>query len=190
MVLNYPSHTPPQTLAFQRVIQRAVLHSEYSSAKSLSVGDLIAAIYTENESHACYYLHQEGIERLDILDYISHGPRIEYQEEAEIDELFDSKDNYDDEYMGEDEDGEKPKSVNDICEDLTKAALEGKLDPLIGREKEMDQLLHILSRRLKNNPLLVGDQGVGKTAIVEGLAIKIVNKKCTQIVIRLSSSFT
>lgn len=179
--LTLLTHTPPQTLSVQRVLQRAVLHSEYSSAKSLSVGDLIASLYTESECHAVFYLLEEGIERLDVLDYISHGPRLEYMEDAEIDELFDELDSEeeifdeeDDEDDDDDEDRPRRKSLEQICENLTEQAREGKLDILIGREKELDQLIQILSRRLKNNPLLVGDQGVGKTAIVEGLAIKII----------------
>lgn len=169
--MQLPLHTPPQTLAYQRVLQRAVLHSEYSSAKSLTIGDLLAAIYTESDSHATYFLHQEGVERLDILDYISHGPRIEYQEEAEIDEV---DDDFHSEFDEEDEEFQGKKNISDLCEDLTKLARENKLDPLIGRSSELQNIIQILSRRLKNNPLLVGDQGVGKTAIVEGLATKIV----------------
>lgn len=187
--MNLSLHTPPQTLAVQRVLQRAVLHSEYSSAKTLTVGDLIAALYTESESHSVYFLLEEGIERLDILDYISHGPRLEYMEDAEIDELFDDLEdqNEDSNYDEEDDDDEeedeggsprnRKKKNQQICEDLTQRARDGKLDPLIGRQKELDQLIQILSRRLKNNPLLVGDQGVGKTAIVEGLALKIAEGK-------------
>ncbi|HMO17445.1 MAG TPA: ATP-dependent Clp protease ATP-binding subunit ClpA [Oligoflexia bacterium] len=180
--MNISLHTPPQTLAVQRVLQRAVLHSEYSSAKTLTVGDLIAALYTEGESHSVYFLLEEGIERLDVLDYISHGPRLEYMEDAEIDELFDEieginlDEDDDNDYEDDEEEdsfSKKPKKPQSICEDLTKLARDGKLDPLIGREKELEQLVQILSRRLKNNPLLVGDQGVGKTAIIEGLALKI-----------------
>jgi ATP-dependent Clp protease ATP-binding subunit ClpA len=186
--LTVSTHTPPQTLGVQRVLQRAILHSEYSSAKVLTVGDLLASLFTESESHAVHFLIEEGIERLDILDYISHGPRLEYMEDAEIDELFneysEDLDNGEDEFYedDEDEDGEdkefqKKKPLEQICEDLTERAREGKIDPLIGREKELEQLLQILSRRLKNNPLLVGDQGVGKTALIEGLALLVIEGK-------------
>jgi ATP-dependent Clp protease ATP-binding subunit ClpA len=187
--LTIPNHSPPQTLAVQRVIQRAILHSEYSSAKTLTTGDLIAALYTENESYAVHFLLEEGVERLDILDYISHGPRLEYMEDAEIDELFNDYseddleaeeddeiyDDEDDEF--EDKEYQKKKPLEQICEDLTQRARDGKIDPLIGREKELEQLVQILSRRLKNNPLLVGDQGVGKTALIEGLALRIIEDK-------------
>lgn len=171
-------YIPSQTLSFQRVLQRAVLHSEYSSAKVLSVGDILASIYTENESHAVYFLREEGIERLDVLDYISHGPRLEYREDMEEDDYDDSQEDFNDELDPEDGEFRQPKkSIDDITEDLTKSARECKLDPVIGREKELDNLILILSRRLKNNPLLVGDQGVGKTAVVEGLAQAIVEEK-------------
>jgi ATP-dependent Clp protease ATP-binding subunit ClpA len=186
--LTVSTHTPPQTLGVQRVLQRAILHSEYSSAKVLTVGDLLASLFTESESHAVHFLIEEGIERLDILDYISHGPRLEYMEDAEIDELFneysEDLDDGEDEFYedDEDEDGEdrefhKKKPLEQICEDLTERAREGKIDPLIGREKELEQLVQILSRRLKNNPLLVGDQGVGKTALIEGLALRVIEGK-------------
>ena len=138
---------------------------------------MLAALYTEGDAHAVYFLHQEGIERLDVLDYISHGPRLEYQEEAEIDDMeIPPHDGFEEVDEDEDEDYKKqPRNIEELCEDLTKAASENKLDPLIGRDKELSQLIQILSRRLKNNPLLVGDQGVGKTAIIEGLAARIVS---------------
>ncbi len=172
-------YIPSQTLSFQRVLQRAVLHSEYSSAKVLSVGDILASIYTENESHAVYFLREEGIERLDVLDYISHGPRLEYREDLDDEEFEDGDLGYDDELDMDDESEfrQAKKSIDELTEDLTKTAKEGKLDPVIGREKELDNLILILSRRLKNNPLLVGDQGVGKTAVVEGLAQAIVEER-------------
>ncbi len=175
--VSISNYIPSQTLSCQRVLQRAVLHSEYSSAKTLTVGDLLAALYTEADSHAVFFLREEGIERLDILDYISHGPRLEYQEDAEIDELFDDSYERRLEEDDEDEDDEedfRPRSIEEVTEDLTEQARKGTLDPLIGRDKELESLILILSRRLKNNPLLVGDQGVGKTAIIEGLAQRIV----------------
>jgi ATP-dependent Clp protease ATP-binding subunit ClpA len=175
-------YVPSQTLSFQRVLQRAVLHSEYSSAKVLAVGDILASIYTENDSHAVYFLREEGIERLDVLDYISHGPRLEFKDSIEEDEYSDISEDFEDTRARDDEDeddeyADSKKSLDDITEDLTKRAREGTLDPVIGREKELDNLILILSRRLKNNPLLVGDQGVGKTAVVEGLAQAIVEEK-------------
>ena len=154
---------PHQTLALQRVLQRTLLHAQYSSGHIVTPGDLLAAIFTETESHAVYFLTQEGISRLSVLDQISHG------DEAEQSFSEDS----------EDGEGEPAPSGKDalsrftVC--LTDRAEQGLLDPVIGRAAELERMIHVLCRRNKNNPLLVGDQGVGKTALAEGLAQRIVD---------------
>ena len=161
-------HDPEQSLGFQRVLQRAILHSQYSSSGSISVGDIFAAIFTEIESHAVFYLKQEGISRLDVLEAISH------------EEDYSSLDNDSDEEEEIIEFGEKKQKKDPLQEytvDLIEKAELGEIDPLIGREKEIDRTIHILCRRNKNNPLYVGDQGVGKTALAEGLALRVVAKK-------------
>lgn len=157
---------PVESIGLKRLIQRVVLHAEYSSSKVITTGDLLAAIFTEPDSHAAYLLEQESISRLDILEYIAHGPNIEFVQES-----FDSLEQ-------EEEDLAEPSKKESALEKYTiflnQQAMDGKIDPLIGREREIERAVHILCRRNKNNPLFVGDQGVGKTAIVEGLASKIV----------------
>lgn len=162
---------PQQTLGFQRVFQRAVLHAEYSSAKSLQDVDILAALCTEPESHAVYFLKLESITRLDILEYISHG---DPQQEDEIAPSFEEDEDDESEFT------ERSNALQKYTTDLTALAESGELDPLIGRQQELERIVHVLSRRTKNNPLLVGDQGVGKTAIAEGLALKIVAKEVPQ----------
>lgn len=158
---------PQQAIGFQRVLQRAVLHAQYSSARELDVGDLLAAILTETGSHAVYFLKDLGISRLEVLEYISHGPMLEFDDgdmdDDQLDEPYESKD-------------QRP-FLEQFATNLNEQALAGKIDPLVGRELEIDRLVHILCRRNKNNPILVGNQGVGKTAIIEGLAEKIVKKQ-------------
>lgn len=156
-----------QTLAFQRVLQRAILHVKYSSKKEVTMGDLIAAIFTEPESHAAYFLSQESISRLDILEFISHGvSRLQWSSDpAQTSEIEG------------DEDSPSMVQANPLekfAVDCNKKAEEGSIDPLIGRDKEIERAIHVLCRRTKNNPLFVGDQGVGKTAVAEGLALRVV----------------
>ena len=159
---------PHQTIAFQRVLQRSILHAEYSSGHTIAPGDLLAAILTESESHSSYFLNQEGISRLDVLEYISHGSDMAFDAESG---------------RGEEDGFPAPDGVSEQKGDplekyavnLNERAEQGLIDPLIGREKEIERTVHILSRRNKNNPLYVGDQGVGKTAIAEGLAQRVVD---------------
>ena len=165
-------YEPQQTMAFQRVLQRAILHAEYSSAEKLTTGDLLAAIFTEPESHAVYFLQQESISRLDVLEFISHGPRS-----GEYDHLeTPGYDSDDDDSSMEDEGRSRKNPLQQFTTDLNERAEAGLIDPLVGRQAEVERIIHILARRNKNNPLLVGDQGVGKTAIVEGLAQRIVSE--------------
>ncbi|QTA81566.1 ATP-dependent Clp protease, ATP-binding subunit [Desulfonema limicola] len=152
-----------QTTGFQRVIQRAVNQARSAEKTEVDVGDILASIFLEKESYAAYYMSREGLTRLDILSYISH----------EIKEPYDTE-----QQTKQEEDGKQKKKVNPLkvfTVDLVKRASEGKLDPLIGREKELERTIQVLCRRRKNNPVFVGEPGVGKTALAEGLALKIYN---------------
>jgi len=152
-----------QTIAFQRVIQRAVNHVRSAEKQEVEVSDILASIFLEKDSHAAYILQQEGVTRLDVLNYISH----------EV-----SKPTFEEGTGGfAKTDKKQKKKKGDPLElytiDLVKMAAEGKLDPLIGRKMEMERTMQVLCRRRKNNPVFVGDPGVGKTAMAEGLAQKI-----------------
>ncbi|MDT3679834.1 MAG: ATP-dependent Clp protease ATP-binding subunit ClpA [Burkholderiaceae bacterium] len=155
------------TLGFQRVIQRAIMHVQSTSngKKEVTGANVLVAIFGEKDSHAVYYLHQQGITRLDVVNYISHGitkapqpkePIKEEQAETEAE-------------AGSTQQG----ALEQYTQNLNAAAREGRIDPLIGRENEVERVIQVLCRRRKNNPLLVGEAGVGKTAIAEGLAWRI-----------------
>ncbi|WP_262691243.1 ATP-dependent Clp protease ATP-binding subunit ClpA [Kordiimonas aestuarii] len=165
------------TAGFQRVVQRALLHVQSSGREEMTGANLLVALFSERESHAVYFLQSQDMTRLDAVSYISHGI-------AKVPELKEDR-----EIHGADEDGEEvqrdqPASESKkadtalaaYCVDLNEKAKAGKIDPLIGREAELERAVQILCRRSKNNPLLVGDPGVGKTAIAEGLARRIVEK--------------
>ncbi|MBW1726127.1 MAG: ATP-dependent Clp protease ATP-binding subunit ClpA [Deltaproteobacteria bacterium] len=155
-----------QTVGFQRVLQRAINHVRSAEKHEVAVSDILASIFQEKDSHAEYFLNAEGITRLDVLNYISHDvSKSPYKDES-------------DELVKTDRKGKKKKGdpLEDFTIDLVKSASQGKLDPLIGREHEMERTIQVLCRRRKNNPVFVGDPGVGKTAMAEGLAIKIHNK--------------
>jgi len=154
---------PIQTLAFQRVLQRAVLHVRYSSKSEVSGGDLLAALFTETDSHAAYFLLKQRISRLDILEHLSHGGEV-YRLDDEDFDTFDDEDAHTQ---------VETKPLEKFTEELTEKAENGELDPLIGRDAELERTVQVLSRRNKNNPLFVGDQGVGKTALAEGLALRV-----------------
>ncbi len=158
---------PRQTLALQRMLQRTVLHMQSSNQPEVGVGDLLAAILEEENSHACYFLADQGIERVDLLDYISHGSSQQASEP--LPEQPDEQ---------QPEERAKPKkTANDplksFTHDLVARARAGKIDPLIGREQEIERTLLVLCRRRKNNPIFVGEPGVGKTAMAEGLALRM-----------------
>ncbi|MEY3665135.1 MAG: ATP-dependent Clp protease ATP-binding subunit ClpA [Pseudomonadota bacterium] len=162
------------TLGFQRVIQRAIMHVQSTSngKKEVTGANVLVAIFGEKDSHAVYYLHQQGITRLDVVNYISHGitkapqpkePQKEDGAEAEQE-------------SGAPASGAasaQPGALEQYTLNLNTAAREGRIDPLIGREHEVERVIQVLCRRRKNNPLLVGEAGVGKTAIAEGLAWRI-----------------
>lgn len=155
------------TLGFQRVIQRAIMHVQSSSngKKEVTGANVLVAIFGEKDSHAVYYLHQQGVTRLDVVNYISHGVRKDNQQEPQKSPEG-----------GDDAHGEaaaKENPLDQFTQNLNLAASDGKIDPLIGREAEVERVIQILCRRRKNNPLLVGEAGVGKTAIAEGLAWRI-----------------
>ncbi len=154
------------TLGFQRVIQRAILHVQSSGKKEVTGANVLVAIFGEKDSHAVYFLQQQGIARLDVVNYISHGitktPQAHQGKNAEQDAEQETQ-------------GETSNSpLDNYTQNLNALALAGKVDPLIGREKELERVVQTLCRRRKNNPLLVGEAGVGKTAIAEGLARRIV----------------
>jgi len=158
------------TLGFQRVIQRAMLHVQSSGKKEVTGANVLVAIFGEKDSHAVYFLHQEGIARLDIVNYIAHG-------------ISKTADTAGKEAPQDDVEGEVKgnKNLETYAVNLNKLVAEGKIDPLIGREMEVERVVQILCRRRKNNPLLVGEAGVGKTAIAEGLAKLIVEKKIPEV---------
>ncbi len=156
-----------QTLAFQRVIQRAVNHVRSAEKQEVAVSDILASIFLEKDSFAAFFLNEQGISRLDILSYISHdaGPSPLIQAPGSV---------------ADPEKPEKSKKSDPVelfTLNLTRAAADGKIDPLIGRETEIERTIQILCRRRKNNPIYVGDPGVGKTAMAEGLALKIFEGK-------------
>ncbi len=154
------------TLGFQRVIQRAMLHVQSSGKKEVTGANVLVAIFGEKDSHAVYFLHQQGIARLDVVNFIAHGIEKELDKENEVDEVDENIDQ---------KTQNKESDLESYALNLNKVVLDGKIDPVIGRENEIERVAQILCRRRKNNPLLVGDAGVGKTAIAEGLAKKIVD---------------
>ena len=158
------------TLGFQRVIQRAIMHvqSTGSGKKEVTGANVLVAIFGEKDSHAVYYLHQQGVTRLDVVNFIAHG--IKKSDPPEPVKPADNNNSSD----GEKEEGDvKGSPLDQYTQNLNQLARDGKIDPLIGREHEVERVIQILCRRRKNNPLLVGEAGVGKTAIAEGLAWRI-----------------
>ncbi|HKJ83926.1 MAG TPA: ATP-dependent Clp protease ATP-binding subunit ClpA [Mariprofundaceae bacterium] len=154
------------SIALQRVIQRAVMQAQASGKREVGGAYILVAIFSEKDSHAVYYLKEAGISRLDVVNYISHGIRKVMENESREKES---------EKPRQDEIDPATSPLTRFTINLNERARQGKLDPLIGRENELTRCIHILCRRRKNNPLLVGEAGVGKTAIAEGLAQQIVN---------------
>jgi len=168
------------TLGFQRVIQRAIMHvqSTGNGKKEVTGANVLVSIFGEKDSHAVYFLHQQGITRLDIVNYIAHG--IKKGEQPEIGRA-DGPTDPDDSPQGSNERNEKASPLEQFTQNLNLAAREGRIDPLIGRQYEVERTIQILCRRRKNNPLLVGEAGVGKTAIAEGLAWRITQREVPEI---------
>ncbi|HJR73374.1 MAG TPA: ATP-dependent Clp protease ATP-binding subunit ClpA [Luteimonas sp.] len=156
------------TLGFQRVLQRAVYHVQSSGKKEVTGANVLVAIYGEKDSHAVYFLNQQDVTRLDVVNYLSHGI-------AKLGEDESAQSGEDHAKPGEGEGGEhKGDALSEFASDLNQLAREGKIDPLVGRADEVERTIQVLCRRRKNNPLYVGEAGVGKTALAEGLAKRIV----------------
>jgi len=159
------------TLGFQRVLQRAVFHVQSSGRKEVSGSNVLVAIFSEKQSQAVYFLNLQDITRLDVVNFISHGlPQVPGENGPEADEGS----------MGADE-APDASALSKFATNLNQRAIEGKIDPLIGREMEIERTVQILCRRRKNNPLYVGEAGVGKTALAEGLARLIVEKRVPEV---------
>ena len=158
------------TLGFQRVIQRAILHVQSSGKKEVTGANVLVAIYGEKDSHAVFFLHQQGVTRLDVVNYISHGVAkvAEEAKRAETEQTAEA-------------DAPQASALDSYTLNLNEQVLAGKIDPVIGRDKELERVIQTLCRRRKNNPLLVGEAGVGKTAIAEGLARRIVEKSVPEV---------
>ncbi|CAG0123905.1 ATP-dependent Clp protease ATP-binding subunit ClpA [Rhodocyclaceae bacterium] len=158
------------TVGFQRVIQRAILHVQSTNKKEVSGANILVALFSEKDSHAVFFLNQRAITRLDVVNYIAHGinkpaqSSVQKSQEAETAQETNNE-----------------GALHDYTQDLNAQALAGKIDPLIGREIELERVIQTLCRRRKNNPLLVGEAGVGKTAIAEGLARRITESDVPEI---------
>ncbi len=158
------------TLGFQRVIQRAIMHvqSTGSGKKEVTGANVLVAIFGEKDSHAVYYLHQQGVTRLDVVNFIAHGIK-----KSDPPEPTKSNDSSGSEGEKEEAGDGKGSPLEQFTQNLNQLARDGKIDPLIGRDNEVERVIQVLCRRRKNNPLLVGEAGVGKTAIAEGLAWRV-----------------
>jgi ATP-dependent Clp protease ATP-binding subunit ClpA len=165
------------TLGFQRVLQRAVFHVQSSGRKEVTGANVLVAIFSEQESQAVYFLKQQNVARIDIVNYIAHGISKVAGEEGSGES---SSEQEEDAAAG----GEagQPSALESFATNLNEQARKGRIDPLVGREAELERVIQVLCRRRKNNPLLVGESGVGKTAIAEGLAKRIVDKQVPDVV--------
>ena len=160
------------TVSFQRVLQRALVHVQSSGRKQANGANVIIAMFAERESHAVWLLSNQGMTRLDAVSFISHGTSKNPSFSSSKDSNIGNEDS---------ENSNNLKALEKFSKPLVSLAREGKIDPLVGREKEVERCIQVLCRRTKNNPLLVGDPGVGKTAIAEGLAFKIANSQVPEV---------
>ena len=172
---------PKPTASFQRVVQRAAIHVQSSGRQEVTGANVLVAMFSERESHAVFYLQEQEMSRFDAVNYISHGiAKVPGQSEGRpVQGTTDGS--------GEEEEPSERRSkrsneaLDTYCVDLNKKAAAGKIDPLIGRDAEIERTIQVLCRRTKNNPLYVGDSGVGKTALAEGLALRIVNDEVPDV---------
>ena len=172
-LLNDEERETTPTLGFQRVLQRAVFHVQSSGKKEVTGANVLVAIYGEQESQAVYLLTKNDVARLDVLNFISHGiSKVSEEEGGELPPEIDTEGEYQE---------QETKPLEKYATNLNELAASGKIDPLIGRSHEIERTMQILCRRRKNNPLLVGEAGVGKTAIAEGLAKKIVDEEVPEV---------
>ncbi|MEM1207141.1 MAG: ATP-dependent Clp protease ATP-binding subunit ClpA [Acidobacteriota bacterium] len=171
-VESIPPHEPRPSLAFQRVLARAQAHVEGSGKEMLEGSDLLVAMFYEEDSFAVHFMTEEGVARLDVVSYLAHGVS-KLQPVSPARRLAAGEEDEE----GGSLPGSDAETLEAFTQDLTEMASSGKLDPLIGRHRELLRTLHILQRRRKNNPIFVGDPGVGKTALVEGLALRIAEEE-------------
>ncbi len=166
---------PKLTNGFQRVLQRAAIHVQSSGRENVTGANMIVALFSEKESHAVYFLNQQNMNRLDAVQYISHGI-------SKVNENIENEDGFEESLNPNSARRPNKRAVDQFCINLNLKSKEGKIDKLIGRQQEIERTIQILCRRQKNNPLFVGDPGVGKTAIAEGLAKRITEKNVPEII--------
>ena len=171
---------PEPTAGYRTVVTRAAIHVQQSGGQEVNGGNVLVAIFSQQESYSVYLLEKQDMTRYDAVQFLAHGIKKNQTFTSFQSELNDDQDSYE----GEDEDSSSSKesAIDSFCENLNEKAKKQLIDPLIGRSNEVNRLIQILSRRRKNNPLLVGDPGVGKTAIVEGLAFRIIEKDVPDVI--------
>src|SRR5437588_5044675 len=172
---------PEQTRAVQRVLERAAMQVQSSGKETIDAGSVLVALFRERDSHALYLLEKQGVTRLDLLRFISHGA-LKVRDESGLRPHAGDDDELHAQPQGDDEDGglaDDPLAA--YCVDLIQRAAQGRIDPLVGRKNELERTMQVLCRRRKNNPIYVGEAGVGKTALAEGLAVAIHEQKVPEI---------